>query len=266
MPRMDERYHVPTPENVTFAYDVAGIGSRFMAALADGILYGLMIVALTTAYGQLEPRIADPAAASTASAVYIALSFALYWAYYILFELVWGGQSPGKRLVKLRVVRDDGTPASPGQIVIRNIIRLVDIFPGFYAVGLIAMFLNSQSRRLGDLAAGTLVVREGRSVTLEHVAEHLGSPIHLSEQAAGDAAALPVHRLDRARRDLALQFLARRAAMAEGLRATVAMQIAAVVAQQMGVPAPANPAHAEYLLELTAGALDMKNAPVSGGV
>jgi uncharacterized RDD family membrane protein YckC len=267
MPRMEERYQVPTPENVTFDYDVAGIGSRFMAALADGLLYGLMVFALTIAYGQLEPRITDSAAASAAAAAYIGLSFALYWAYYILFELVWGGQSPGKRLVRLRVVRHDGTPASPGQIVIRNVVRLVDLFPGFYATGLVVMFLNSQSRRLGDLAAGTLVVREGRSVTLEHVDGHLArSPAALPEQAASEAAMLPVHRLDRARRDLARQFLARRAAMAEGLRATIAVQIAAAVAEPMGLPAPADPPQAERLLELAVGALDMQNAPVSGGV
>ena len=253
---MDERYNVATPENISFSYDVAGIGSRFMAAFVDSFVYFVIAIGVSILYGQVNNRITNPALSSTLEAIYIGFTFILYWAYYILFELLWGGQSPGKRLVGLRVVRIDGTPAAPGQIIIRNIMRLVDLFPAFYATGLVTMFLNSQSRRLGDLAAGTLVVREGGKVSLAQLAPSLTPAIQLSEQASADAAALPIHRLDRDRRNLVREFIARRASMAPSQRSALSMQIASSVAQQMDMPMPANPAAAEYLLELAAGVME----------
>ncbi len=253
---MDERHIVATPEHISFSYDIAGIGSRFMAAFADFLAYFVMAIGVSIVYGQINRRISDPALSSALEAVYIGFTFVLYWAYYILFELVWGGQSPGKRLVGLRVIRIDGAPATPGQIVIRNVMRLVDLFPGFYVTGLVTMFLNSQSRRLGDFAAGTLVVREGRKVSLSQVSGSLTPSIALSEQAAAEAAALPMHRLDRERRNLAREFIARRQNMPPRQRAILAMQIAGAISQQLDLPQPANPAAAEYLLELAASAME----------
>lgn len=255
---MDERHLVATPESISFSYDIAGIGSRFMAAFVDFLAYFVIAIGMSILYGQIDQRIADPALSSALEAVYIGFTFALYWAYYIVFELVWGGQSPGKRLVGLRVIRIDGAPAAPGQIVIRNIMRLVDLFPGFYMTGLVTMFLNSQSRRLGDFAAGTLVVREGRTVSLAELSRSTGPAIRLSEQAAADAATLPIHRLDRERRNLAREFIARRSNMPPRQRAAVAVQIAGSVAQQLDMPQPADPAAAEYLIELAAAASEQQ--------
>ena len=251
---MDERHIVATPESISFSYDIAGIGSRFMAAFVDFLAYFIIAIGVSILYGQINRRIFDPALSSALEAVYIGFTFALYWAYYILFEVVWGGQSPGKRLVGLRVIRIDGAPAVPGQIVIRNIMRLVDLFPGFYVTGLVTMFLNSQSRRLGDYAAGTLVVREGRKVSLSQLSHSLTPAVHLSEHAAAEAAALPIHRLDRERRNLAREFIARRSDMSPRQRATLALQIAGAISQQLDMSQPANPAAAEHLIELAAGA------------
>jgi hypothetical protein len=88
----------------------------------------------------------------------VALLF--YWGYYIFFEMVWNGKSPGKKALKLRVIRVDGTPITISESLVRNLVRLVDFLPVYYGVGAIAAFINPQTRRLGDLAAGTLVVRE----------------------------------------------------------------------------------------------------------
>jgi uncharacterized RDD family membrane protein YckC len=250
---MDERYNVATPENITFSYDVAGIGSRFMAALVDGLIYFAAYLALSYGFSRLVERIDDEYTQNVLIAVYTILTFLLYWAYYILFELIWGGQSPGKRLVRLRVVRLDGTPASPGQIVIRNLARLVDMFPGFYAVGLIVMFLNEQSRRLGDFAAGTLVVREAQAISLKQLDARTTPAPALNEAARGEAAMLPVHRLTREQRQLVREFMARRNAMSEAQRAKLAMQIAQSLAARLEQPIPAHPAMAERLLELIAG-------------
>jgi uncharacterized RDD family membrane protein YckC len=237
---------------------VAGIGSRFMAAFVDFLAYFVIAIGVSILYGQINRRVADPALSSALEAAYIAFTFLLYWAYYIVFELVWGGQSPGKRLVGLRVIRIDGAPAAPGQIVICNIMRLVDLFPGFYVTGLVTMFLNSQSRRLGDFAAGTLVVREGRKVSLSQLSHALAPTLHLSEHAAAEATALPIHRLDPERRNLVREFIARRADMSTRQRATVAMQIAGSVAQRLDMPQPASPAAAEYLIELAAAASEQQ--------
>ncbi len=256
---MDERHIVATPESISFSYDIAGIGSRFMAAFVDFLNYFVIVIGVSILYDQIDRRVSDPALSSALEAVYIGFTFVLYWAYYIVFELVWGGQSPGKRLVGLRVIRIDGAPAAPGQIVIRNIMRLVDLFPGFYMTGLVTMFLNSQSRRLGDFAAGTLVVREGRKVSLSQLSHALTPAIHLSEHAAAEAAALPIHRLDAERRNLAREFITRRSDIPPRQRATVAMQIAGSVAQQLDMPQPANPAAAEYLIELATAALEQQS-------
>ena len=256
---MEERYHVATPENIAFTYDIAGIGSRFMAALVDALIYFLISIALALAFSSLTSSVQDPSLESTLTAVYIGISFVLYWGYYILFELIWGGQSPGKRLVKLRVVRLDGTPATAGQIIIRNIARLVDIFPGFYAVGLVVMFLNSQSRRLGDFAAGTLVVRETQQLTLQPI--RLNNPPtpslpNLPAPAMEEAAALPVNRLNREHRQLVREFVVRRGTMSDQQRAKLALQIGQAIAQAMDAVMPVDAVQAEHLLELTAVAIN----------
>ncbi len=255
---MDERYVVATPERVSFSYDVAGIGSRFMAGFVDFVAYLVTAIGVSILYGQISQRLTDPALSSALEGMYIGLTFVLYWAYYIVFELVWGGQSPGKRLIGLRVIGIDGAPATPGQIIMRNIMRLVDLFPGFYITGLVTMFVNSQSRRLGDFAAGTLVVREGRKLSVKELSGWPGPALQLSERAAAEAAGLSIHRLDVERRDLAREFIARRAEMSARQRAILAMQVASAISRQLDMPQPVNPAAAEYLIELVTAALEQQ--------
>jgi hypothetical protein len=101
----------------------------------------------------------------------ILLSFAFYWGYYIFFEILWNGQTPGKRLVDIRVIRVDGTPAAATEIIIRNLVRTIDLLPMAYGVGIIAMFVSPNSRRLGDLAAGTLVVHERQGSSLSEITQ-----------------------------------------------------------------------------------------------
>ena len=102
-----------------------------------------------------------------ALALYALLNFAVFWGYYMLFELLWSGQTPGKRVAKTRVLRTDGNPARTSEVAVRNLVRIVDFLPALYAIGFIVMFFNRQSRRLGDYAAGTLVIRvDAREVVL----------------------------------------------------------------------------------------------------
>jgi len=87
-------------------------------------------------------------------------TFVITSGYFMVFEILWNGQTPGKRLVGLRVIRESGYPIRPVDAVIRNLVRIVDWLPLVYGVGVLVMLLNQRSRRLGDFASGTIVVRE----------------------------------------------------------------------------------------------------------
>jgi uncharacterized RDD family membrane protein YckC len=172
MSQLDEKLLIDTPENITFGYEIAGIGSRFLAALVDTALIvllqilvnGILLLVLVSSL-DLGEAISSGNFASQSFSWIIALigliSFFFFWGYYIFFEMLWNGQSPGKSLAKLRVIRADGTPITLTESIVRNLIRLIDFLPVYYGIGVVTMFINRQSRRLGDLAAGTLVVREG---------------------------------------------------------------------------------------------------------
>lgn len=172
-----EEYTIDTPENVSFGYEVAGIGSRFIAALIDTFILGILLLLLNVALIMLLGALADSGGAfdletnsnwiaGLVIALYALLNFAVIWGYYICFEWLNHGQTPGKQVARIRVVQLDGSPVGALPAVIRNLVRVVDFLPGGYGVGLIVMFTNSQSRRLGDFAAGTLVVRHQGEIRL----------------------------------------------------------------------------------------------------
>ncbi len=176
--QLHEEYTIDTPENVSFGYAVAGIGSRFIAALVDSILLGLLLLVLNIALlmglaaispdgNPMTAEQSDDWLAGLLIALYALLNFAIFWGYYLLFEWLWQGQTPGKRVVRLRVVSIDGSPVSFVPVAVRNLVRVVDFMPIGYGVGVVTMFCNRQSRRLGDFSAGTLVVKEQGAVTLD---------------------------------------------------------------------------------------------------
>jgi uncharacterized RDD family membrane protein YckC len=172
------------------------------------------------------------------------LSFAISSGYYIFFEMIWNGQSPGKRLVGLRAIRGDGMPITLAESAIRNLVRLVDFLPVSYGVGIVAMFIDTKSRRLGDLAAGTLVV-------WDRVPKLLDSP-KASPLPTGPATPLgrkwAVERLSRRDLDMAEDFLRRRSSLAN--RQALAEQIASALLERMNEPSqPMSPAEAETILE-----------------
>lgn len=174
---LDETLNIDTPENVTFDYDIAGIGSRFIAALIDTaiivalqIVTNLLVLLVISRSGGGEMNNLGSIAAWVIALVGL-ISFLFLWGYYIFFEMLWNGQTPGKKAVHLRVIRTDGTPITLTESMIRNLVRLVDFLPAFYGIGTVAIFINRQTRRLGDLAAGTLVVREkNQQITLKDLA------------------------------------------------------------------------------------------------
>lgn len=172
---------IDTPENVTFDYPVAGIGSRFLAALVDTAIIALLqVIILGTLLWIIAQvnnfSLFDASNNSSNEQIFywilgliILLSFVFYWGYYIFFETLWNGQTPGKRIVGLRVIRANGTPVSVSEVVIRNLVRTIDLLPIAYGVGVVTMFISQNSRRLGDLAAGTVVVHEKRTTELHDI-------------------------------------------------------------------------------------------------
>ncbi|MCB0042041.1 MAG: RDD family protein [Caldilinea sp.] len=193
-----EEYTIATPENITFGYEVAGIGSRFIGALVDTIIIAMLLllinllVAVALGYvaddggfrGDFE---ADPGwLAGLVIALYALFNFAIIWGYFIFFELGWHGQTPGKRLAGTRVVRLDGSGAGFLEVAIRNLVRIVDFMPFAYAVGFVTMFFNRNARRLGDFAAGTLVIRQQREIRLDQLG-------HSSQQAFPAQGAAPAN-------------------------------------------------------------------------
>lgn len=161
---LSQTVEVETPELVILSYTIAGVGSRALAALIDTLICIAMIVVLTFVLGQVAPRQARSAGTAVdawASALLVFGIFCVLWGYYVLFEGLADGQTPGKRILRLRVVRDGGYSVTFGASAVRNIVRLVDLQPFFlYAVGITSVIFTKSGKRIGDIVAGTIVVRE----------------------------------------------------------------------------------------------------------
>jgi uncharacterized membrane protein SpoIIM required for sporulation len=147
------RHEVETPEHVTLRYEVAGLGSRALAAGTDHLIIALLFAGL----GALS----DALAGLGLEWFFVLLYFAVYWGYFAAFEAWWRGQTPGKRLLRLRVVRLDGRAAGFEGAALRNLLRYADLMlPPVYITGILLILLHPRAQRLGDLVAGTLVVRD----------------------------------------------------------------------------------------------------------
>jgi len=159
VPELSRRVAVETPEHVLLEFQLAGIGSRSAAAIYDGLILIALIILLSAAatMSGLLPAMS----ATLALSVLVLTSAAIFWGYFLLFEGLRGGRTPGKRRVGIRVVMDTGHPISFQAAAIRNLVRLVDLQPGGAPLlGLFFVFLHRQNKRLGDIVAGTIVVRD----------------------------------------------------------------------------------------------------------
>jgi uncharacterized RDD family membrane protein YckC len=182
-----------------------------------------------------------------AVAIVIFLVFLLNWGYFTLFEAFWNGRTPGKRIARIRVIQRSGRAIGLFESMARNLVRYVDQFPSFYAVGVIAMFVTRQHQRLGDLAAGTLVVRDreeetplwGESGARTFTAQ-IFSPIAPAPepQNAVHLPATGIARLTAADLEVLEGFFARRLDMSLATRAMLAGRIASAIQAKSGLEAP----------------------------
>lgn len=249
---------IDTPEQVAIRFPIAGMGSRFLAILIDTLLQIAAYVALVLVF--ILALSAAPKAASgelsRASekwlvAGLILVHFVMYWGYFTLFEAFWNGQTPGKKLFKIRVIQDSGRQITLFEAMIRNLIRVVDMLPSFYLVGVIAMACNRRHKRLGDLAAGTLVVHERaseepiwggtgpRTITAAAFQPAQAEPDFLLQH--NDPVALPadaIARLTAADLNVIDRFFSRALDMELTTRAQIAARMAGQLTAKMGVEVP----------------------------
>ncbi len=218
---MERALEVRTAEAIAVRYELAGLGSRFLAvtldmtlqaAVALGAFLLLLIVSGSTAraLAWIHLDVSVDVAAITLLAL---AGFALFFGYFIIFELAWNGQTPGKRALGIRVVRDAGFPVDAGASIVRNTVRVVEVGFGFYVLSALVTLMSRENKRPGDFAAGTIVVRDRPDDLPVLDALLRDDPEH------DDG-------LDREDRALIAQFLGRRATLEPRAAAEIAARIA----------------------------------------
>jgi uncharacterized RDD family membrane protein YckC len=241
LPLQQERVIVNTPESVGLELELAGLGSRFLAIVIDTLLQLLVlavIVLVAVVTGWIDQGIAAEVsrAADTTwgAALLFLIGWLLFYFYFLVFEVAWQGQTPGKRLMGVRVVDRSGRPAGAGALVVRNLVRLIDSLPVGYPTGVISFVSTHLGQRLGDLAAGTIVVRE-RRLRLPAPEVVPGGRFRRPGMEPPDATLIAelVHLVRPAERDLLRSFLARRKALNWSARSTLARRLATLLAIRM---------------------------------
>ncbi|MGQ0640186.1 MAG: stage II sporulation protein M, partial [Gemmatimonadaceae bacterium] len=226
-PTFAQTVDVETPELVVLTYTIAGVGSRVAAALIDYAICLLAVLVVEIGVLSLGSRgVFGPATRSVAwgAAILYLLFFGILWGYYVLFEGLADGQTPGKRLLRLRAVRDGGYSVTFGASAVRNLLRVLDMQPVLtYGVAIASVLLSKRGKRLGDLAAGTIVVREG-------LAKRNEAPV-VRRRAGQSEDAAPVHaRLTNDEYTVLERFAERRGDLTVERRAALAEQLAARLA------------------------------------
>lgn len=217
----EDRLTIDTPEGVPLELTLAGVGSRFTSALLDYLFQTIILVALALVLGYGAGL--GPGASGLAAAFWALGFFVVFWGYDVAFEVLNSGRTPGKALNGLRVVRESGAPVTFGPSAVRNVLRIVDILPGTYLVGMVSIVLTRRNQRVGDLAAGTLVVREPRRLPPEvQISPSVQAP-------AWDTSAIEPQELD-----AVATFLARRGDLAAGARSQIAAELAGRLRPKVG--------------------------------
>jgi uncharacterized RDD family membrane protein YckC len=265
-----DQLNIETPEQVDLRFPIAGIGSRFLALLADSFIQGVALFVMVFVFALIfssAKKLPGGTAPSDAAAKWLVAGiflfyFLLYWGYYSLFEAFWNGQTPGKRLLKIRVIKDSGRQITLFEALARNLIRVVDMLPSFYLIGVITMLCNREQKRLGDLVAGTIVVHErsDEQPLMSHNSRTFTSalypqPLETAREPVG--VLLPadgVARLDAGDLNVIDTFFSRALDLDLDKRAEIAGRIADRMSAKMQVPLPVDVAP-ERVLESIAHAM-----------
>jgi len=233
---MDESIFISTPDHVSLEFELAGPGSRFSAYLLDFLYSVLLMIALVllmlfTGAAGLRGLITllrgdGGWIASWGTAFLILMLFAIHWGYYVIFEGIWHGSTPGKRSLGIRVIRQDGLPIGFREAALRNLLRVADMLPPpCYILGGLVAHFDNHGRRLGDMVAGTYVVMEkfarpGRS------ASGAAWATRIERGRSRQAVTLPRGTISAQQIGLIEQFLARRHQLSPERRDNLVWQIA----------------------------------------
>ncbi len=223
---LDTTVDIETPEHVTFQVNVAGPSRRALAYGLDLLIRG-GVVFVFALIAQMAG--ADVDFEGLSSGVMLVLLFTVEWGYYILFESLWSGQTPGKRALSLRTVKEGGYPLSFLDVVLRNLLRGADWLPAFNLVGLSVMAFDSRFRRLGDMVAGTMVISETRV--------HIGSALRVSPPLSDEELqAVPASaRLSGAEMDALGSYLRRIGTLSPAREHELAEMVAPMFGRRLGI-------------------------------
>jgi uncharacterized RDD family membrane protein YckC len=242
-----DKLTIETPEQTALDFAVAGIGSRFLAIAFDLLIQFLVagIVGIGGYFALAGISAVAPKAAIWGGALLLIFYFLLYFGYFAFFEILWNGQTPGKRKVGLRVIKDSGRPLTPAESIGRNFMRIVDWMPFLYGVGIVSAFLTKGNKRLGDVLVGSLVVRE---TSLKELAPIWHTAPTSGEGVGSSTGPLGAYRLSTEECALIESFLARRSSLDYAVRTRMAEEVYRRIKDRLTIPA-GNNLSAERVLE-----------------
>lgn len=246
---------IHTPENVRFQYVLAGLGSRATAFLLDTAIRALFVLCIFFSAFFLSawlPKMIPAGFFAGLSRTWIMAFGVIAYGivdlgYFLLFEALWSGQTPGKRHQNLRVIKGNGQPIGWLESSIRNVLRAVDLMLGFYPVGLIVMFLSKNNQRLGDYAAGTVVIIEQKQGVPKK-----RTRLHSSETLKYREIEPHVSQLKSQQYQILRSFLDRREAMDETHRRQLARLLARQLMEHWGMSRGVEVAYELFLEETVA--------------
>ncbi|UCC94420.1 MAG: RDD family protein [Candidatus Omnitrophota bacterium] len=260
VPRREPKLTIQTPEQIEFEYELAGLGSRFLAFLFDSLvrsflslLFLSLVFVLGTLFGdKFFSFVKKIGGSSTQEGTFFVWLFAilgivlyiLNTGYYIFFETVWNGQSPGKRLLDLRVIREGGYPIGFYEAMIRNLLRIVDGIPGNHLVGALCVFFSPKDKRIGDYVAGTIVVKEKSAKIPEQIFQTSQT---LKESATLESIIPHLAKVKHQEYNMIVEFLERREEMDSSHRDHMTMVLSDSLTKKLQCPIPENMTAEEFL-------------------
>lgn len=249
---MREHLVIRTPENVTFEHELAALGTRALAWAIDITAIVVMLLAISIVGGQ-----ALGALGGLGAAILFVLVFLVIWGYGAVLEYVFNGKTPGKAILGLRTVSERGLRITFLQAAIRNLVRTVDFLPFFYAVGGVAALVDPKCRRLGDLAAGTVVIHERRS---PRPASFLPASERHNTFASDPAVLLAARRITPPEREILVALCLRREQLPLSIRHELFEELAEHLSQRLGLPRPPFFSAEKFAVQLGAVVLNASSA------
>jgi uncharacterized membrane protein SpoIIM required for sporulation/uncharacterized RDD family membrane protein YckC len=238
---MDERISIVTPDHIELDFELAGLGSRFLALIIDALLIGVIMIVVVGAAVVLGlgtiTTFESARAGSWVLAIALFAYFVVMWGYFLFFEALNQGQTPGKRWTGIRVIRDNGLPVGWRESALRNLVRAADILPPpACLVGGLMIILSKTGKRLGDLLAGTMVVTRGAQIEPAQRASRWGAAwiVKVEKGKSRRGMMLGDVRVDAQQLQVIERFLARRDALPSAQRQTLAWRIASPFLSALG--------------------------------